>query len=105
MLLTGSAVAQMPVQAVYLRGSTNSGGNFTINHQYQAEPNNCEGTRIVGATVAIHNTNGVWYVLNEIPNTRQAISFKNGQISGYYRDPGFENQPVRVVLFLSHDLC
>jgi hypothetical protein len=106
MLLAGSAAAQMPVEAVYLRGTTDSTGRFTINHQYQAEPSHCEGTRIVGATVAILNsTNGYWYIVDDSNNVAQAIAFGNGVITGYFARSEYNSQPVRVVLFLSHDLC
>ncbi|WP_414545319.1 hypothetical protein [Nostoc sp. CCY0012] len=105
MLLTNSAVAQM-VQSVYLEGRTDSTGRFAINHQYEAEPSNCESTRIVGATVAIRNSgNGQWYIVHDRNDAKQAINFGNRVITGYFGTNEFKSQPVRVVLFLSHQIC
>ena len=105
MLFSSPAVAQN-LKSVFLEGKTDSTGRFTISHQYLAEPNSCEGTLIAGATVAIRNSgNKEWYTLVDRNENWHAIAWGDRKVSGYFNRPGYENQPVRVVLFLTNRIC
>lgn len=104
MLIPRLASAQL-VEAVVLEGKTDSSGRFTIKHQYLAEPE-CERLFIVGAIVSIRSPgNKEWYTMADRNEEWQAISYRDKVITGYFNVPGFENQPVRVVLFLTPYVC
>lgn len=106
MLFSGVSEANWNMDFAYLEGKTDSTGRFTIRHKYLATPSTCEGTFIVGATVAIQSPgNKQWYTLADRNENWHAISWGDNMVSGYFGLPGYENQPVRVVLFLTHRIC
>ncbi len=109
LLFPAPALAQNPnpvFLSVLLEGQTNSHGRFTITYPYSAQPGACGSALIAGATVAIQNSgNGAWYTLADQNENVQAIAWADGRISGYFNLPDYENQPVRVILFLARHAC
>lgn len=105
LMFSGPAMAQS-LRSVFLQGETDNSGRFTITHPYVAEPDSCEGEFIAGATVAIQSSgNKAWYTLVDRNENWHAISWGDRNISGYFNRPGYENQPVRAVLFLTNRIC
>lgn len=99
-----ASIAQVSLK--YMEGKTDSTGRFTIQHDYLATPSSCEGDFIAGATVAIQSKgNKEWYVVSDRNTNLRAISWTDKKIGGYFGQPDFVNQPVRVVLFITSKLC